>query len=128
LGPPGGVGGGRLGGFALPSLLPVVVGGASQVLDAVVNFLYSGEVGDLQQDAFLLWQLVCLCTQYALPAPLAEHARTALVAVIDEPRHAPVAPVLMQAADKVGLTTEERGFVACAVLRCPAASAGTEGP
>lgn len=101
---------------------------SGEVLDAVVSFLYSGEVGDLPQDAFLLWQLVCLCTQYALPAPLAEYARTALVSVIDEPRHAPVAPVLMQAADKVGLTAEERGFVARAVLRFPAASAGTEGP
>merc|ERR1712226_327962 len=84
-----------------------------------MDFLYSGVLNcGFADDAFLLWQLLCLCVQYALPA---------LVHVLVNPMHAPVLPALFFAADKVGLTPDERCFAACVLLKNPAAALGSIG-
>lgn len=99
-----------------------------EVLLVVLSFLYSGELAcAFQEDAFLLWQLLCLCTQYALPAPLAVYARTALLHSLGSARHAPVVPVLLQAADKVGLTSDEGLYAACVLLSSAQAVPGASG-
>merc|ERR1712192_26176 len=75
------------------------------------------------EDAFRLWQLLCLCVQYELPAFLTAYARTSLVNSVEQPRAAPVLPVLVQAAEKVGLTRSERCFAAFQLLNNPEALA-----
>uniref|UniRef100_A0A7S4RQ62 BTB domain-containing protein n=1 Tax=Alexandrium monilatum TaxID=311494 RepID=A0A7S4RQ62_9DINO len=96
---------------------------SAEVLAVVLGFMYSGELAcPFEQDGFLLWQLLCLCAQYGLPQPLTTYARTALVHSLSSARHAPVVPVLLQAVDKVGLTSEEGLFAACIFLDNPEAA------
>lgn len=88
------------------------------VLDSVLTFLYSGELTECSffSNGFLLWQLLCLCAQYALPPPLTNFARRSLLRVLRDKQHAAVVPVLLQASDHVGLTLDETTFVACTYL------------
>jgi len=96
---------------------------SSEVVKVLLGYLYSGELAcTFSKDAFLLWQLLCLCTHYRLPAPLAFFTRAALVHSLGTPRHAPVVPALLQAADNVGLTPEEAFFTACIFLGSPQAA------
>jgi len=104
---------------------------SAEVLTVVLGFLYSGELAcTFEEDGFLMWQLLCLCTQYGLPQPLTTYARTALVHSLGVARHAPVVPVLLQALDKVNLTSEEGLFTACVFISNPEAApipGGVEG-
>jgi len=95
---------------------------SGNVLLAAVRFMY-GDVKAccLISDAFLLWQLLCLCTQYAFPATLAEYARAALLHSLRLLEHAPLMGMLLQAADKVNLAPAERVFVAAMLVADPAA-------
>merc|ERR1712106_1005516 len=53
---------------------------SGKVLLAVLHFCYTGDIClSFGEDAFLLWQLLCLCVQYGLPSHLTEYARCALV-------------------------------------------------
>jgi hypothetical protein len=95
----------------------------------MLNFCYEGEVSlSFEKDAFLLWQLLCLCVQYGLPAVFTAYVRSALVISLRDSRHAAVLPVLLNAANNVGLTPAESCLVADQFLSSPdAALAGVEG-
>lgn len=96
---------------------------SGEVLLALLHFCYSGEIRlSFREDAFLLWQMLCLCVQYALSIELTKYVRSALVSSLWEPRHAAVVPVLLQAADKVSLTEKESCLVAYALLANPEAA------
>lgn len=93
-----------------------------EVLRSAVGFMYTGELHcSFGEDGFLFWQLLCLCTRYLLPAPLAGFARGELVRSLRQPRFSPVVPVLLEAAERIGLEEEEACFVACTLLSSPEA-------
>jgi len=88
-----------------------------EVAVTMLQFLYSGQLHcRFAQDAFLLWQLLCLCVQYRLPAPLTNFARTALVASFQKPENGAVLPVLCKAAEHVSLTMSEYAYVIFSIL------------
>lgn len=101
---------------------------SEEVLIALMTFLYTGEIRlGFREDAFLLWQLLCLCVQYSLPQVLTAYVRTALVSALRQPRFAAVVPVLLQAADKVGLTKTEAAFIAGMLAGSPQALDSLDG-
>lgn len=101
-----------------------------EVLLAMLKFLYVGEVScqHFAGDAIMLWQLLCLCAQYNLPAPLTAYARTALLASLSSgDRQDQLLPALLLMADQVELTPLERAFAALALLAAPATLAAVRG-
>lgn len=94
-----------------------------RVLVFALHFVYRASLScDFADDGFLLWQLLCLCVRYGFPQPLTRYARSTLLRTLSEKKYASIAPVLLQACDKVGLPSEEVCFVACAILRNPEAA------
>eukprot|EP00927_Polykrikos_kofoidii_P038897 TRINITY_DN33342_c0_g1_i1.p1 TRINITY_DN33342_c0_g1~~TRINITY_DN33342_c0_g1_i1.p1 ORF type:complete len:987 (-),score=197.07 TRINITY_DN33342_c0_g1_i1:30-2933(-) len=116
----------------LPSGAPVrldpICCRSAEVAAAVLRFMYGGDFAcSFAEDGFLMWQLLCLCTRYMFPEALTRFARTGLLHLIGEPRHATVLPALVQAADKVGLSPSEGIFAACTLLQSQEALDSTDG-
>lgn len=94
-----------------------------RVLVFALRFVYHANLScDFADDGFLLWQLLCLCVRYGFPQPLTRYARSTLLRTLSDKKYASITPVLLQACDEVGLSSEEVCFVACAILRSPEAA------
>lgn len=90
---------------------------SKQVLLTALGFLYRSRLHcNFSEDGFLLWQLLCLCTEYDLPKPLWRYAKAALLAAVTQTRYAPVLPVLLEARAQVGLDQEEAAAISYALL------------
>jgi len=88
-----------------------------EVIMTLLHFCYSGELLlTFPEDGFLLWQSVCLCAQYGLPAALTSYLRILLVRSLVNSNYAEVSAVLLQASDKLGLTNAEAAFAARAFI------------
>mmetsp|Transcript_20375 Transcript_20375/g.36441 ORF Transcript_20375/g.36441 Transcript_20375/m.36441 type:complete len:653 (+) Transcript_20375:36-1994(+) len=111
-----------------PFLIDPLCCRSKKVLETALVFIYQARLScDFAEDGFLLWQLLCLCAKYDLPAPLTRFARSAILRTLVDSRFAPLTPVLIEASVEVGLTPDEACFVACALLRSPKAALGTDG-
>lgn len=97
----------------LPHTAPLRVEASScqsgAVFEVALRFLYGAEVVcDFLEDPALLFQLLCLCTRYALPQPLARYARSSLFRTLAaRAHHAALLLQLLRGAEEFGLDAAE---------------------
>jgi len=100
---------------------------SQEVVKFVLNCVYTGDVEcSFQSNGRLLFQLLCLCERYRLPAFLSHFAQRSLLQCLDDPLSGAVIPHLLRDGKELKLSPPVRQFVARHFIRQDAAWHATD--